>query len=151
MNTINTNPQQSASNKTVKNIVDMFNQLTPNNKDIVLNYIRQMVESNVPKQNTENEIPTAKKNSSSENSFISALYSSIIEDKRIYKPLMDLVYSESELEDIKDRWGITDATARFEFNWLLSDYSAQGEHHGFEQGLKIGMKLAAFAFNGSDE
>lgn len=82
MNTINTNPPQSTSSETVKNIVDMFNQLTPDNKEIVLNHVRQMAESNVPKRSTASEIPPAKKNSSPENSFISALYSSIIEDKR---------------------------------------------------------------------
>lgn len=151
MNTINTNPQQNTSSETVKNIVDMFNQLTPDNKDIVLNCVRQMVESNAPKHSTASEIPTVKKNSSPENSFISALYSSIIEDKRIYKPLINWGYSVAELEDIKDRLGITDTYARDEFDWVLSDYSAEGERHGFEQGLKIGMKLAAFAFHGSDE
>lgn len=36
MNTINTNPQQNTSSETVKNIVDMFNQLTPDNKDTLI-------------------------------------------------------------------------------------------------------------------
>ena len=143
MDTINTNPQQSTSNETVQNIVNMFNQLTPDNQDIVLNNIRQMVESNAPKHSTPSETPTTKKNSNPENSFISALYSSIVEDKRLYKPLINCGYSESELEDIKDRLGITDKDARYEFDWILCDYSAEGERHGFEQGFKLAYKLTA--------
>lgn len=80
MNTINTNSQQS----TLKDIVNMFNKLTPDGKDLVLNSIIQMIEgeSNVPKHSTVSEIFTAKKSRACENSFVAALHSSIIEDKK---------------------------------------------------------------------
>lgn len=153
MTTINTNSQQGTLNETEKNIVNMFNKLTPDGKDLVLNSIIQMIEgeSNVPKHSTVSEIFTAKKSRACENSFVAALYSSIIEDKRIYKPLIDWGYSDEEMEDIKNRLGIVDEDARFEFEWILADHSAEGEQHGFEQGLKIGMQLAAFAFHNSNE
>ena len=70
--------------------------------------------------------------------------------KEIYKPLRNFGECDKRLERAYERHGLT-LEQQNHFDDIIGDMTYKAEQHGFEQGLKLGLRLAAEALCSREE
>lgn len=68
--------------------------------------------------------------------------------EEIYKPLLNFGECDKRLERAYEKRGFT-LEQQNHFDDIIGDMTYKAEQHGFEQGLKLGLQLAAFSFIGN--
>ncbi len=84
------------------------------------------------------------------NKTIKALFGSIEETKELYEPLLTCDDYDELLEKAYNGANLT-YDQRAELCDIFGEYFCVTEQHGFEQGLKLGLKLGFAACNDEDK
>lgn len=80
---------------------------------------------------------------------VKELFSTILSEEKLYKPLIGNGEYGEQLDSAYSELGLTLKQQR-QIDEIIMDISYMSEQHGFEQGLKLGFKLAAFSLVDAD-
>lgn len=85
------------------------------------------------------------------NDIVKELFSTILSEEKLYKPLIANYgkYGE-QLDSAYSELGLT-LEQRRPIDEIVMDISYMSEQHGFEQGLRLGLRLSAFAFGDTEK